>query len=79
MPLRPDCSFTDSLQAEQRREFYEHHRSIAIVMILIVLLAPFVGLFVRGLAGVAGGVLISVIGYYLVPYVVLKVRAGRSR
>ncbi len=75
MPPRPELSFADSLQSERRKEFYETHRSIAIAMILIVFLAPFAGLFVRGLAGIVGGVVISAIGYYLTPYIVLKLQA----
>ena len=43
MPFRPELSFTDSLQSDQRRNFYERHQSIAILMILIVFLAPFRG------------------------------------
>jgi hypothetical protein len=75
MPLPSDLSFTDSLTSDERRNFYERHRSIAIVMILIVLLLPFAGLFVTGLFGAVLGVLISVAGYYLTPYVVLKLGA----
>ena len=72
MPFRSDLSFTDTLQSEQRQKFYERHRSIAIVMILVVFLLPFAGLYVTGLFGAALGVLLSVAGYYLTPYVWLK-------
>jgi hypothetical protein len=75
MPLPTGLSFTDSLDSDERRNFYEHHRSIAIVMILIVFLLPFAGLYVTGLFGGVLGVLISVAGYYLTPYVVLKLGA----
>lgn len=75
MPLPSDLSFAESLRSERRREFYEGHRSIAVAMILIVFLAPFVGLVVRGLAGVVWGVVLSAIAYCLAPYVVLKLRA----
>ena len=67
-----NLSFMDSLQADQRRNFYERHRSLAVTMILIVFLFPFAGLYVTGLFGAVLGVLLSVAGYYLTPYVWLK-------
>jgi hypothetical protein len=73
MPLRSDLSFTDSLTSEQRRTFYEGHRFLAILMILILLLFPFAGLYVIGLFGAVLGVLLSVAAYYLLPYVWLKI------
>ncbi len=75
MALRSDSSFTDSLKSDQRQEFYERHQSIAMVLILIVLLLPFAGLYVTGLFGAVLGVLISVAGYYLTPYAWLKLCA----
>jgi hypothetical protein len=68
----PHLSFIDSFNSDQRRRFYEGHRSIAILMILILFLAPFAGLYVTGLFGAVLGVLLSVAGYYLMPYVLLK-------
>jgi hypothetical protein len=68
-------SFTDSLKGEERRKFYEQHRSIAIAMIAIVFLSPFAGLYVTGLFGVALGVVVSVAFYYLTPYVWLTLLA----
>ena len=73
MPLRSELSFTDSLTSEQRQIFYARHRFLAILMILIVLLFPFAGLYVIGLFGAVLGVLLSVAGYYLTPYVWLTV------
>ncbi len=74
MVLPSEFSFTDSLKSERRREFYERHKPIAIVMIVIVFLLPFAGLFVTGLFGVVLGVLLSIAGYYLTPYAWLKLR-----
>ena len=48
MPPPSDLSFVDSLTSEQRQIFYERHRFLAILMILIVLLFPFAGLYVMG-------------------------------
>jgi hypothetical protein len=62
-------SFSESLQAEERRRFYEAHRSIAIVMIFIVFLFPFAGLYITGLFGAVLGVVVSVVLYYLTPYI----------
>jgi hypothetical protein len=67
--------FTDSLHSEQRQRFYEGHRSVAIVMILVVFFFPFAGLYVTGLFGAVLGVLISVAAYYLTPYIWLKLVA----
>ena len=75
MPLRSGLSFIDSFQSDQRRNFYECHRSIAILMILIVFLLPFAGLYVTGLFGAVLGMLLSVTGYYLTPYIWLKLSA----
>ena len=44
-------------------------------MIVLVFLAPFVGLFIQGLAGVVWGVVLSALAYYLTPYLVLKLLA----
>lgn len=68
-------SFTDSLKHIERRAFYDHHKLLAVAMILIVLLFPFVGLLVNGLYGVVSGALISFAVYYLTPYVALKLGA----
>ena len=54
--------------AEARRTFYEGHRSIALFMILIVFSAPFAGLYVAGLFGVAIGVVVSAAAYVLLPF-----------
>ena len=58
---------TAAFSAEARRTFYEGHRSLALLMILIVFLAPFAGLYVAGLLGVVLGVLISGAAYVLTP------------
>lgn len=76
MALRSELSFTDSLTGDRRRRFYEGHRFIAILMILIVFLAPFAGLYVTGLFGAVLGLLVSLAGYYLTPYVWLKLSGG---
>src|SRR5437016_3772739 len=65
-------SFKDSLTAERRRDFYERHKSIAVLMVLIVFSSPILGVFLKGVPGLLLGVIIPVVGYYLVPYVVLR-------
>jgi hypothetical protein len=62
-------------KGEERKEFYERHKPIAVLMIVVVLLLPIVGAFLRGLLGAALGVAISIAAYYLTPYVVLRLRA----
>lgn len=73
MSGRSDCSFTGSFNADARRRFYEGHRSIALLMILIVFLSPFAGLYVAALFGAVSGVLISFVAYYVTPYIWLKI------
>ena len=73
MPLPSDRSFTESFNSDKRQHFYEGHRSISILMIVIVFLSPFAGLYVTGLFGAVLGLLLSVACYYLTPYVWLKV------
>jgi hypothetical protein len=72
MALPPDLSLADSFKSDRRKAFYERHKGIALVMILIVFLLPLIGVFVSGLSGAALGMLISVLAYYLAPYALLK-------
>lgn len=67
-----ELSFTDSLKENQRKRFYERNKPIAVAMILVVFLLPFLGLLITGLFGAVLGVLVSVMAYYLTPYVVCK-------
>ncbi|HEY3196841.1 MAG TPA: hypothetical protein VGJ57_02415 [Nitrospirales bacterium] len=79
--MQPDSelSFASSLKSEQRKGFYEQNKPIAVLMILIVLLLPIVGVFVGGMSGAVMGLVISVSGYYLTPYAVLRLRAVSKR
>jgi hypothetical protein len=74
MHSQSELSLTSSLN-EHRKGFYERNKPIAVLMILILLLLPIGGVFFRGLSGAVMGVAISVVGYYLTPYAVLKLRA----
>ncbi|MBU6432693.1 MAG: hypothetical protein KJS98_05190 [Nitrospirae bacterium] len=69
MPLRSELFFTGSVTSEQRRCFYARHRFLAILMILVVPLFPFAGLYVTGLFGAVLGLLLSLAAFYLTPYV----------
>jgi hypothetical protein len=79
MSLPSDLSFIDSLTGAERTRFYERHKPIAVAMILVVFLFPFIGLFVRGLFGVLLGVLLSVLAYYVTPYLVLTILRENRR
>ena len=68
----PACGKRDSLTGERRREFYEGHKPLAVLMILIVFISPILGVFLEGVPGLLFGVIIPVAGYYLTPYVVLR-------
>ena len=76
MGLHSELSFANSLKSDQRKGFYERNKPIAVVMILVVFLLPIVGVFVMGLPGAVLGVALSVFGYFLTPYAVLKLRDG---
>ena len=51
--------FTESLTYVHRRAFYAEHQLLAVWMIVIVLVLPFVGLLLSGLLGVIAGGLVS--------------------
>ena len=79
MAFPSELTIFESLKSERRRHFYERHPRIAIAMIIIVFLAPIVGIFVNGLPGAVWGVVFSVLGYFLTPYVLLKLGQVWSR
>ena len=72
MPVPLAMSFTESIKSAQRRTFYDQHQRLAVAMIVIVLMLPFIGLLISGLFGVIAGALVSFAAYYLAPYVALK-------
>jgi hypothetical protein len=57
----------ESLTAHHPCTFYEPHRSLVLLVILILFLAPFVGLSVTDLLGSLVGVVLSVAASYLMP------------
>ncbi len=75
MNLPSDVSLSDSLKSAQRQGFYEGHKDIALVMILVVFLFPLFGVYISGLLGAALGMLLSLLAYFLTPYVTLKLGA----
>ena len=75
MNRHSELSFTDSLKSDERTGFYERHKLIAVVMILIVFLLPVAGVFAVGLSGGVLGVIVSAVAYLLTPYAVLKLNA----
>ena len=67
MSHQPPSSIADAFRGEYRQRFYEGHRSLALLLILMLLMAPFAGLYVTGLLGAILGMVSSVAAYYLVP------------
>ena len=61
-------SFSDSLTLARRTAFYERHKPIAVVMILLVFLLPFFGVSVRGWIGAAARATASGACYHRTPY-----------
>ena len=72
MALPSDLSLSDSLKSDQRKAFYEGHKDIALIMILVVFLFPLFGVYISGLLGAALGMVISIAAYFLTPYVSYK-------
>jgi len=72
--LHPQHSFSNSLKSDQRRAFYERNKPIAVALIVVVFVAPIIGVVSQGLIGLFWGMTMSVLGYYLTPHVVLKMR-----
>jgi hypothetical protein len=79
MTDKPALSLSESLTPERRTAFYESHKPLAVLMILIVFLLPFAGLFVYGLIGAVASVIISAFGYYLAPYLMERLGLRASR
>ena len=75
MPLPSHVSFSDSLKSDQRKAFYEGHKDIALIMILVVFLFPLFGVYISGLLGAALGMMISIASYFLTPYIRSKLTA----
>jgi hypothetical protein len=75
MALPSDVSLSDSLKSDQRKAFYEGHKDIALIMILVVFLFPLFGVYINGLLGAALGMVISIAAYFLTPYVSYKLGA----
>ena len=67
-----DSSLKSSLTSERRRDFYERHKSIAVLMILIVFISPIFGVFLGGVTGLLLGAIVPIVAYYLLPYLVLR-------
>ena len=72
MSLPTDVSLSDSLKSEQRKAFYESHKNVALIMILVMFFFPLFGVYISGLLGAAMGMFISIVTYFLTPYVTLK-------
>lgn len=75
MAVPPKVSLSDSLKSAQRQAFYEGHRDIAKIMILVVFLFPLFGVYISGLLGAALGMILSLFAYFLTPYVTMKLGA----
>lgn len=61
-------SFFDSLHADIRQAFYDHHDQVARIMHFILPLCPFAGVYLMGALGGVLGLTLFLLGYYLTPY-----------
>lgn len=75
MTLPSNVSLVDSLKSNQRKAFYEGHKNIALIMILVMFLYPLFGVYISGLLGAALGMFLSISVYFLTPYVTYKLNA----
>ncbi len=75
MALPSALSLSDSLKSDQRKAFYEGHKNLALIMILVVFLFPLFGVYISGLLGAALGMLISIVAYFLTPYITFQLGA----
>jgi predicted nucleic acid-binding Zn ribbon protein len=60
--------------SEKRRDFYERHKAVAVLMMLIIFVFPIIGVFLMGVPGLLLGAATSILGYYLLPYAAIKLR-----
>jgi len=75
MAVPSDVSLSNSLKSAQRKTFYEGHKEIALIMILVVFLFPLFGVYISGFLGATLGMLLSLFAYFLTPYITLKLGA----
>ncbi len=66
--------FSANLSWEKRREYWERKPKLLLIMIVLSVLAPFVGMFVFGFPGVLIGLFISVLLYVISPRAIVKVK-----
>ncbi len=69
MSLPSDPTLSDSLKSKHRQAFYEGHKNIALLMILVMFLFPLFGVYISGLLGAALGMCLSIGAYFLTPYI----------
>ena len=69
MSIHSGLSLSDSLKSKQRQVFYERHKNIALVMILVIFFFPLFGVYISGLLGAALGMGLSIGAYFLTPYI----------
>jgi hypothetical protein len=64
----------DSLSLESRREFYKKNPVVILVVIAITLASSLLGLVLTGWPGIAIGLVLGSLSYYIGPFAVIKVR-----
>ncbi|MDH5586019.1 MAG: hypothetical protein OEZ05_05265 [Nitrospirota bacterium] len=72
MAVPTNISLGNSLKSANRLAFYEGHKEIAKLMILVVFLFPLFGVYISGLLGAVVGLFLSLVAYFLTPYVILN-------
>ncbi|MDH5776356.1 MAG: hypothetical protein OEZ57_15745 [Nitrospirota bacterium] len=72
MAVPSNISLGNSLKSANRLAFYEGHKEIAKLMILVVFLFPLFGVYISGLLGAVVGLFLSLVAYFLTPYVILN-------
>ena len=76
---RPGPSTKSPIGTDRRQDFYEKHKLIAVLMIVIIFSFPILGVFTMGVTGLLLGVAGSVSAYYVLPYAASKMPGVRGR
>ena len=76
---RPGPSIKSSVGTDRRKDFYEKHKFIAVLMIVMIFSFPILGVFTMGVSGLLLGVAGSISAYYVLPYAITKMPGARRR
>src|SRR6266446_3692707 len=74
VPIEGTLHFKGSLQLTHVREYYENHPAVLAFVIILTVASSFIGLVLTGWIGVAVGLVIGTIAFFVSPRAAIKVR-----